>query len=105
MVVPLSVLAISPRSPRSARPAPLDPLGAAREFHVDREALIACLESDPEIRIGLGSWASWFVDEPLARYLDTQPTERFVPMRLHYRGTGGGLPVSEERLRRRWKGM
>jgi len=69
-------------------------------FHVDRDGLIACLESDPEIRIGLGYWASWFVDEPLREYLGELPLERFVPMRLHYRPPGGGLPPSPERIRR-----
>ena len=69
-------------------------------FHVDRDALIACIASDPEIRIGLGYWASWFVDEPLRKLLDGLPAERFVPMRLHYRPPGGEMPASPERSRR-----
>jgi hypothetical protein len=69
----------------------LTALGSAAtwsRFHVDRDELIACLERDPETRIGLGYWASWFVDEPLRNYLDGLPTERFVPMRLHHRPSG-----------------
>ncbi len=47
-------------------------------FHVDRQELIDCLEADREIRIALGYWATWFVDEELRRFLDALPPERFV---------------------------
>lgn len=50
--------------------------------HVDAEALIACLERDPGIRIALGYWALWFVDDRLRAYLETQPPERFVRLGL-----------------------
>ena len=78
-------------------------LGAAQSFdrfHVAPEALVACLEADPGIRVGIGYFASWFVDPPLARYLAALPRERFVPMRLHFRGAGRGGRVSEARVRR-----
>lgn len=68
-------------------------------FHLDREAVIACLETDPGIRIGLGYWSTWFVDDALAEYLAGLPEERFLPMRLHYRPPGGGLPPSHEKIR------
>jgi len=68
-------------------------------FHLDREAVIACLEADPGIRIGLGYWSTWFVDDALAEYLSGLPAERFLPMRLHYRPPGGGLPPSHEEIR------
>jgi len=68
-------------------------------FHLEREELITCLEADPSIRIGLGYWSTWFVDAPLAAYLARLPPERFVPMRLHYRPPGSGMPPSPEKIR------
>lgn len=68
-------------------------------FHLDREKLIACLEADPRIRMGLGYWSTWFVDAPLAAYLASLPPERFLPMRLHYRPPGGDIPPSPELIR------
>ena len=66
---------------------------SASRFHVDRSDLITCLENDPEIRIGLGYWATWFIDEPLSRTLAALPDDRFVSMRLHYRRDADGLPA------------
>ncbi len=83
-------------------PASLAAIGTpeVRErFYLGREELIACLEADPSIRIGLGYWSIWFVDAPLAAYLASLPEERFLPMRLHYRPPGGPLPPSPEQIR------
>lgn len=53
---------------------------------ISAEALIACLERDPTIRIGSGSiWGSWFKEGRLAAYLDGLPDERFFSLWRHSR--------------------
>jgi hypothetical protein len=53
--------------------------GTASRFHVSTERLIACLEWDSRIKIGLGYWATFFVDDALKAYLASLPAERFLP--------------------------
>jgi hypothetical protein len=52
---------------------------AVSRFHMSPERLIACLEWDPRIKIGLGYWATFFVDGRLREYLASLPPERFLP--------------------------
>ena len=48
-------------------------------FHIGPEELIACLDWDPRIRVGIGYWGSFFVDDRLRAWLEKQPPERFLP--------------------------
>lgn len=83
-------------------PASLAARGPERlrqRFLVDAGRLIACLESVPATRVGLGYWSTWFLAPPLTDYLAAQPSTRFVPMRLHYKAPGGPMPAAPERLR------
>jgi hypothetical protein len=52
---------------------------ASSRFHVSTAELIACLEWDPKIRVGIGYWGSFFVDDQLEAWLEMQPPERFLP--------------------------
>jgi 4-amino-4-deoxy-L-arabinose transferase-like glycosyltransferase len=47
-------------------------------YRVSSQDLIDCLVRNPEIRVGLGFWGVWFVDDTLRSYLDQLPAERFV---------------------------
>jgi hypothetical protein len=68
---------------------------ATSRFLVSTDALIACLEWDPRIRIGIGYWGTFFVDDALKAYLERQPAERFLPGSLFAPGpdTPARLPA------------
>jgi len=53
-------------------------------YHFGFDELIECLERDPEIKVGIGYWGSWFVDDRLRAWLDAQPCGRVIPVRRRY---------------------
>lgn len=52
--------------------------------HVGAEELAECLRRNPDVKIGIGYWGEWFVDERLRRVFDELPCERFVLVRKRY---------------------
>ncbi len=52
--------------------------------HVGQDEVVRCLRENPDVKIGIGYWGAWFVDERLRAVLDEFPCERFVLVRKRY---------------------
>ena len=51
-----------------------------KRFNISREKLIACLQADETIKIGIGTWGAFFVDERLSAYIKSLGEERIVSL-------------------------
>jgi 4-amino-4-deoxy-L-arabinose transferase-like glycosyltransferase len=52
--------------------------GAFSKFRLEREDLLRCLAEQPKVKVGIGYWGAWFVDERVRAEFDALPPGRMA---------------------------